>query len=322
MTREFRETVGFREMTISSDISAVSRAIPRRNRAGGVARHVLLGLVLALLLACSADEESAPIGSQPTRSAADLATARIVSVSALATRFVIELGAGRRLVGVDAQSSALPGLAHLPVVDLATAQNLVPDLVLIPAEVDASNRALHSLEAAGARLIEFAPHDFEDVFALCRGLGAQLVGVVSATLFERQIARPLALIGGISPALGRPRVVAVVSFEPLELAGGHSFETDLIEIAGGTSVTHGGDQLRIAMTPERWDELSPDLVLVTTLDEASLAEKSTARALIPDRYRVEFFAFDREIFWLEEPEHDAERLRAIIASHSLVGGGR
>ncbi len=309
-------------MTISGDISAVSRAGPHRNSADGVARRALLGLILALLLACSADEELAPTSPQPALSAPDSAAQRIVSVSALATRFVIELGAGRRLVGVDAQSSALPGLAHLPVVDLATAQHLAPDLVLFPAEVDAANPALRSLESAGTRLVEFAPHDFEDVFALCRGLGAQLVGVVSATLFERQIARPLALIGGISPALGRPRVVAVVSFEPLELAGGHSFETDLIEIAGGTSVTHGGDELRIAMTPERWDELSPDLVLVTTLEEASLAGKSAARARIPDRYRVEFFAFDRESFWLEEPEHDAERLRAIIASHSLARGGR
>jgi ABC-type hemin transport system substrate-binding protein len=246
---------------------------------------------------------------------------RIVSLSALATHFVTELGVGHLLVGVDAESSALPGLAHLPAVDLESAHSLAPDIVLIPDIVAADDAAVRSLELVGARLVEFAPHDFEDVFALCRGLGAQLVGVASATLFERRIARPLALVGGISPPLGRARVVAVVSLEPLELAGGHSFQTDLIEIAGGTSVTHGGDDLRIKMSPERWDEFSPDLVLVSTPVELSLAGREAARSVIPDRFRVEFFAFDPETFWLQKPEQEAERLRVIIAAYSPEQSG-
>jgi len=220
------------------------------------------------------------------------------------------------LVGVDAESSALPGHADLPVVDLESAHNLAPDIVLIPDLVAVGDVAARSLELAGARLVEFAPHDFEDVFALCRELGAQLVGIASATLFERRIARPLAIVGGISPPLGRARVVAVIGFEPLELAGGHSFQTDLIEIAGGTSVTHGGEESRIAMTPGRWDEFSPDLVLVSTTVELSLAEREVARSLIPERFRVEFFAFDPETFWLREPAREAERLRVLIKSYS------
>lgn len=293
-----------------------ARSGPQRDSNGRILWQILLSLILALQFACSADEESAPGGSRPELPPADSAEQRIVSLSALATHFVTELGVGHLLVGVDAKSSALPGLAHLPVVDLGRAHNLAPDIVLIPDLVAIDDAAARSLELAGARLVEFAPHDFEDVFALCRGLGAQLVGVASATLFERRISRPLAIIGGISPPLGRARVVAVVGLEPLELAGGHSFQTDLIEIAGGTSVTHGGEESRIAITPGRWDEFSPDLVLVSTTLELSLTEREAARSLIPERFRVEFFAFDPETFWLRVPEREAERLRAIIASYS------
>jgi ABC-type hemin transport system substrate-binding protein len=293
-----------------------ARSGPQRDSNGGIPWQILLSLILALQFACSADEKSAPSGSPPGMPPLDSAEQRIVSLSPLATHFVTELGAGRLLVGVDAESSALPALADLPVVDLDSAHNLAPDIVLIPDLVAADDAAVRSLDLVGARLVEFAPHDFEDVFALCRGLGAHLVGVASATLFERRIARPLAIIGGISPPLGRVRVVAVVGLEPLELAGGHSFQTDLIEIAGGTSVTHGGEESRIAMTPERWNEFSPDLVLVSTSVELSLARREVARSLIPDRFRVEFFAFDPETFWLREPEREAERLRVLIASYS------
>jgi iron complex transport system substrate-binding protein len=240
--------------------------------------------------------------------------ARIVSLSPLATRFLIELGVGHRLVGVDRKSSVARGVANLPIVELSSAGDLAPDLVLIPTLADADGLALRRLEAAGAQLVEFAPHDLEDVFALCRGLGAQLVGAASATLFERRIARPLALVGGASSSPNPPRVVAVVGFEPLELAGGHSFETDLIEIAGGTSVTHGGEASRRLMTAEHWAEFAPDLVLVTTSEAPTLVEKANARALIPDGFRVEFFDFDRETFWLNKPEEDAERLRVLVES--------
>jgi ABC-type hemin transport system substrate-binding protein len=274
-----------------------------------------------LQFSCSADDESA----LRTRSlpAQDLnsSVARIVSLSSLATRFVTELGVGHQIVGVDARSSALPGLSHLPIVDLESALQLAPDLVLVEELADPNDPALQNLERVGAQLVEFAPHNLEDVSALCRELGTRLVGVASATLFERKFARPLAIVGGISPARERLRVVAVIGLEPLELAGGHSFQTDLIEIAGGMSVTHGGEDVRIAMTSERWHEFSPELVLVTTSTELSRAEQETFRARIPQRFRIEFFAFDPETFWLDRPERDAERLRIIIASFSLEQSG-
>jgi ABC-type Fe3+-hydroxamate transport system substrate-binding protein len=235
----------------------------------------------------------------------------VVSLSPVATRFVFALGAGHLLLGVDAGSAALRDLSDLPVVDFAGASALAPDLVLVPALPDPLDPAARDLRESGAQVVEFQPHTLEDVAVLCRSLGVQLAGEAGVQRFELDLNLPLAQVG--SEASGpRPRVLAVTRLDPLELAGGHSFETDLIEIAGGSSVTHGGEEPRLALPPEQWGELAPDLLLVTSQRDPTPAERERARAALPAGYRVAFFAFDRDLFWLREPAADARRLRALI----------
>jgi len=290
-----------------------------QRRAARRALSTGIAIVSALAMGCPQAEVTTKdsrsgetAGAYPAQPTAQ----RIVSLSALATRFIFDLGVGDRLVGIDEDSAAWVGSKRLPIVDLGRSRSLAPDLVLLKSLADLDPRSVFDLEADGVRIVEFDPHDLEDVGALCRALGTQLVGVAAAAMFERRIMRPLALVGGASPPFGRLRVVAVVDLDPLTLAGGHSFETDLIEIGGGTSLTHGGEESRIVMTPGRWRELEPDLVIVTSPEEATPAQRIRARALIPDRYRIEFFHFDRETFWLHAPEEDAERMRALIAKFS------
>jgi ABC-type Fe3+-hydroxamate transport system substrate-binding protein len=237
----------------------------------------------------------------------------VVSLSPVASRFVLALEAGHLLLGVDAASAGIPGLADLPAVDLAGAAGLAPDLVLVPSLPDAGDPAARELRESGVEVVEFQPHTLEDVALLCRSVGAQLAGEARATRFELDLNLPLALVGGDSSGQPRPRVVAVTRTHPLELAGGHSFETDLIEIAGGSSVTHGIDELRLVIPPERWAELAPDLLLVTGATEPTPAERQRAEAALPAGYRVAFFAFDRDFFWLGDAAADARRLRALIA---------
>jgi ABC-type Fe3+-hydroxamate transport system substrate-binding protein len=232
----------------------------------------------------------------------------------------VALGVSEQLVGLDAVSAGLsqlsdvPEIASLPIVDLAHAAQRSPDLVLTSALVNEDARAVVELESQGAQLVEFAPHDLEDVFALCRGLGARLVGVAAATRFERSIARPLALVGGLSSPVDRPRVLAVTGLAPLTFAGGHSFETDLIEIGGGSSVTHGGEENRLPASAGDWDTLAPDLVVVMMSGKPTARDRWRADQWIPDGYRVEFFDFDAQWFWLEDPVEDARRMRQLIVS--------
>jgi ABC-type Fe3+-hydroxamate transport system substrate-binding protein len=271
-------------------------------------RDALLGLgALALLLA--ACERETPAAPAPGERAPALN--RVVSLSPLATRFVLAIGARSRLVAADAVSAKLPELAGLPAVDLRGAADLSPDLVLVPETPEPGDPATLALHRLGARIAEFAPHDLEDALALVRGVGAELVGAAQAGRFEADFSRPLAQIGGESHGQPRPRVVAVVSAAPLVIAGGHSFETDLIEIAGGTSVTHPGEEPRLAIGADRWRELAPDLVLVIGAPPASPRDEQALRNALPPGTEVAFFAFDSS-FWLDASAEPARRLRAVI----------
>jgi ABC-type Fe3+-hydroxamate transport system substrate-binding protein len=241
----------------------------------------------------------------------------VVSLSPIATRFILALGGGRLLLGVDADSAAMLELEDLPVVDLAGATGLAPDLVLVPFRPDAGDPAVRELRDSGAEVVEFQPQSLEDVTALCRTIGAQLAGDARAQRFELDLSLPLAEVGGEASG-PRPRVLAVTSLDPLAVAGAHSFETDLIEIAGGTSVTHESGvthalgEPRLAIPPERWADFTPDLLLVTSQSEPTPAERRRAEQALPRGYRVAFFAFDRDLFWLGDAADDARRLRALI----------
>lgn len=270
-------------------------------------RAIALAIALGGLLACGEGEAPAP---DPAR--ASQPAPLVVSLTPLATRFALAIGAGHLLVAVDEASSRIPGLDELPVVDLPGVGPLAPDLVLLPTAPVADDPVVRQLRSAGTTLIEFAPHDLEDVFVLCREVGHRLVGEARAQRFERGLTRPLAALGGSSFGQARPRVVAVVGFDPIELAGGHSFETDLIEIAGGQSVTHGGEQTRVQVGAGGWPELAPDLILVTAPTEPTAEQRSAAMEALPSGHPIEFFAFDPELFWLRRPVETARRLRSLI----------
>ena len=237
---------------------------------------------------------------------------RVVALSPQASGFVAAIGARHVLVGVDEASRRDATLAELPVVTWEGVADLDPDLVLVSAAPAAGDPVVERLRAQGARWVEFAPHSLEDVFELCRTVGALLVGAAEALRFETEMARPLASIGGASFGQPRPRVLAVVELDPLELAGGHSFETDLIEIAGGSSLTHGGSEPRLTASLDEITRYGADLVLVVTPAEMTPAEQRAARDRLPPGARVEFFPLDREVFWLRDPTQQAAQLRAVI----------
>ena len=278
------------------------KTISDRGRGGAPAGALA---ALALLLAAACD----PLTTDTAREEATRPAGppRVVSLTPLATRFVIALGARERLVAVDEASAALPGVADLPVARVEDAERFAPDLVLVAAPLDSG-----AASPLGTRLVEFAPHDFEDALPLVRELGARLAGPEAAARFERSFSQPLAAIGGSSEGRARPRVVAVTRLAPLEIAGGHSFETDLIEIAGGTSVTHPGDEHRRAIGADAWAALAPDLVLVIGARPASAPEEQAVRNALPPNAAVGWFAFDPG-FWIDASDEPARRLRDVIA---------
>lgn len=313
---------------------------PRAGLAGGdFARAGLIALALAGSACSPPDGNGAPataddpgartaahrpgnLASAQAAEVAEVAAPRaIVSLSPLATRFLFALGVGAQVVAVDRESASLPGLASLPVTDRAGAERFEPDFILTsefatdsPAATNAPAGAARGEVAIGPRVLEFAPHDLEDVYALCREIGTALAGEAEATALERRIARPLARVAGESPPDGRPGIVALIGLDPLEIAGGHSFETDLIEAAGGSSLTHGSDETRRTVDRETLRRLRPDLIVAVSTEELPADAQERVVVAVGDLAPVVFFVFDRERFWLEEPARDALRLRELIAS--------
>ena len=240
----------------------------------------------------------------------------LVSFSPIASRFLIAIGAEEQILGVDAESQQLPGLTDRPIVTLETAFQLGPSLVLVPERPENETDWRDGAIPAETRIVEFAPHDLEDVFELAQTVGEPLVGRERVNRFSLELSRPLAQIGGESFGQSRPRIAAVIDLDPLTLAGGHSFETDLIEIAGGSSVTHGGDETRKGVDDGDWSALSPDLVVVMTPSALSGTERKAALDALPDEFETLFFPFAAQSFWLDDPVVTARRFRTLVAERA------
>jgi ABC-type Fe3+-hydroxamate transport system substrate-binding protein len=237
---------------------------------------------------------------------------RVVSLSPSGSRFLLALGAGDRIVAVDAGSSRIPDLRGVAVVDLARAGEMDADLILWPGTPASDEALAEQIRAAGREVIRFEPHSLEEAFVFYSDLGARLVGEARARSAEIALGRQLAAIGGASFGRPRPRVAGVHGSDPLEFAGGHSFLTDLIEIAGASSVTHGGEEVRLPVETERLKAFAPDLLLVATPGELEEDERHALAQRLPGGYRVEFLVFDPDRIWTQEVVETARRLRALI----------
>ena len=230
---------------------------------------------------------------------------RVASLSPAATHLVVALGAEELLV--------VPTPDDLAAAAAAGSDDL--DLLLVPAWDD--DVALRQLLARGVDVIEVTPHDFDSTFELVRLLGVRLGREQAADTLVREMSRPLARISAESRGQPRPRVAAVLSLDPLTIAGGHGFATDLIEVAGAENVVHGSEEAQLVLTPSALASLSPDLVLVTSERELTPGEQTIARALLPEQLVIAFFALDPETLWSRDPGVLARSLRDVIRGLTL-----
>lgn len=259
------------------------------------ARLVVATLALALAVASVAAAESP--------------AARIVSLSPTATEVILALGEGPRLVAVDPASARRAGLDDLPeVTDVSQLRDLAPDRVIAPTSVAEDVRRV----LPEVPLLEMNVHDLESGWASCREIGALLGRDAQARRFVRRVSRPLAQMSASSVGRRRPRVVALLGLDPLELAGGHGFVADLIELAGGENVTHGRDESRVATTAAALAWQAPELALLVGPSVPSESDLALARATVGPAVAVEWLSLADPWPWLSEALPTAERLRGRI----------
>jgi iron complex transport system substrate-binding protein len=234
--------------------------VSRPRRAGGAP-----ALLLALLAACAgpAEERAGARASDgsPAPGVSGDPPRRIVSLAPSATEILFALGAGERVVGVDAFSDFPPEARELPRLgglldpDLEATLRLAPDLaVLVPSEAEIAR----ALREAGVRTLVVPHEDLADVeraiLAIGRATGLHRRAERLAAAWRDELDRARVR----RPDAGRPRVLFVVARDAgqvasLTAAGGRTYLDELIRFAGGRNV--------LAHSPVRYPQVSAEGVI-------------------------------------------------------------
>ena len=167
---------------------------------------------------------------------------RIVSLVPSATEMIFALGGEARLVGRTdfcdhpAAAAAKPSVGGMINPNLETIVTLKPDLVIV---TSSGNRAETFTQLTRLRIpvYQVAAERIAEVKDVARRLGT-LTGRESAVgpLLD-QIDRRVARVREAVKPFGRPRILYVLWPDPLIVPGSRSLVTELIDIAGGHSIT-------------------------------------------------------------------------------------
>jgi iron complex transport system substrate-binding protein len=168
---------------------------------------------------------------------------RIVSLSASNTEILCALGLEERLVGVDTWSDYPPSVRQLPKVgreldiDVAAVTALRPDLVVACLSVPGMERNLPRLAAAHLPYVALRPVGLDSIFDnILRAGAATGRERRAAELVAGLQARLTAVERAVAPTAPRPRVYWEWYPKPLVAAGGRSWMTRLIAMAGGENI--------------------------------------------------------------------------------------
>jgi len=171
---------------------------------------------------------------------------------------VYALGAGADVVAVTdytkypAEARAKPSVGSIVLPSIETIVSLHPDLVLESGEMSRPE-TVDALQKAAIPVFVIAPHGIAGIYRSIASLGRALNREEAAkTLIESLQRREAAVRREVS---GKPvvSVLMPVWYNPILTIGKHAFITDLIEIAGGHSIT--------ADLPQEWPQVSLETVL-------------------------------------------------------------
>jgi cobalamin transport system substrate-binding protein len=193
---------------------------------------------------------------------------RIVSLVPSVTEILYALGAERRLVGVTdfcdfpPEARTQPKVGGMVAPSLEAIVALKPDLVIATTEGTRED-TVTQLSRLKIAVYLVAAHQVADVTSLIRRLG-ELTGSESAA--APLVARLEQRIEAVKKAVGpqaRPRVLYVLWPEPLIVPGRGALVTELIQIAGGQSLT--------ADDPDAWPRYSLEAAVARSPEVILLA---------------------------------------------------
>ena len=227
-----------------------------------------LGIALALLLLVDAPAGAFTLkDSQGRDLILPAPPQRIVSLVPSVTEIVYALGGEDRLVGVTDFCDWPPEAAKKPRVGGMLAPNLElivalkADLVVATTEGN-RQETFNQLQRLGIPVFTVNPHRLSDVMAVIAQLG-ELTGRPAAVgpLTDSLMRRIKAVERAVKP-YPRPKVLYVLWPEPLIVPGRLGLLTELIELAGGASVTAGEPDAHPRFSLEAVAARAPEVIIL------------------------------------------------------------
>ena len=236
---------------------------------------------------------------------------RVLSLSPFATDVVVALGAADQLVGVDAESAALAGVPNVPVATLETLADFAPTIVMLPPD-----SAPGPQDVGTFRSVSLHAHDLGGLAQLHLEIGSALGLAREARALASERTRPLAELSAGSRGQRRPLAAGLLGVEPLVVAGDHSFATDLLEVAGAESVTHGIDTPTLEWSRERLRAEAPEFIVRFSASPLDPEERQRTLAAVEKVGPVLFIVLPGDPPSLEAALAAAKVLRKAVAARS------
>lgn len=196
----------------------------------------------------------------------DLPATRVVTFAPNLTELVFSAGAGERLVGVGLYDDYPPEVADLSrfstyPIDFEAVAALEPDLALATDQVN-SPRDAETLEALGIPTYFLSFGSLEDVFdgliTIGELLGTRSTAVAAADSLREAVS---ALRARTDTLQNRPDVLLLIGRETLFSFGNESYVHEMIDLAGGHSLTAELDARAPVLSEEYVLDRKPDVIL-------------------------------------------------------------
>jgi len=203
---------------------------------------------------------------------------RVICLMPTVTDTVFALGAGDDVVGISdytkypAAALTKPSVGDLIKPSIETILSLHPDLV-IGTQPKGPMEVTDQLERAGIPIFLVSPHGIAGIFHSIESVGMALNRTPQADALVHSLQQRVDAVRARTKGLPAPRVFMPIWYDPITTIGKNAFITEVIEAAGGRSVTDD-------LTSE-WPQISMEVVLERAPDALLLVRggKTTLQVL-------------------------------------------
>jgi ABC-type Fe3+-hydroxamate transport system substrate-binding protein len=183
---------------------------------------------------------------------------RIVCLVPSVTDTVFALGAGDDVVAISDYTTYPPEALKKPSIgglvkpSIETILSYHPDLV-IGTQIPGSDETTTQLESVGIAVYLVNPLGLDGILKSVTSTGEALNRIPQAAALDAGLAKRIAAVKARTAGKPVPRVLMPVWYDPIITIGKHAFITEMIETAGGQSVTDD-------LAPD-WPQVSMEAVL-------------------------------------------------------------